>query len=60
MDQCEQTNGCDMEETRELMQILGIEQGDAFVGVSNLRSNTAAVDGWGFLADDDLNGLRRD
>ena len=59
MDQCEQTNGCDMEETRELMQILGIEQGDAFVGVSNLRSNTAAVDGWGFLADDDLNGLQK-
>ena len=59
MDQCQQTTGCDMEETRVLMETLKIEQGDAFLGVSNLRSNTAAVDGWGFLADDDLSGLQK-
>ena len=54
MDQCQQTSGCDMEETRVLMETLGIERGDAFVGVSNLRSNTAAAEGWAFLANDEL------
>ncbi len=54
MDQCQQTSGCDMEETRVLMETLEIERGDAFVGVSNLRSNTAAAEGWAFLANDEL------
>ena len=54
MNQCQQTSGCDMEETRVLMETLGIERGDAFVGVSNLRSNTAAAEGWAFLANDEL------
>ena len=54
MDQCQQTSGCDMEETRLLMETLEIERGDAFVGVSNLRSNTAAAEGWAFLANDEL------
>ncbi|MEC9393200.1 MAG: site-2 protease family protein [Candidatus Thermoplasmatota archaeon] len=59
MDQCQQTEGCDLEETERVMEELEIEQGDPFVGVSNLRSNTAAVDGWRFLADDDLSGMQK-
>jgi len=59
MDQCQQTEGCDLEETESLMDELEIEQGDPFVGVSNLRSNTAAVDGWKFLADDEMSGIQK-
>ena len=39
MDQCQQTSGCDMEETRVLMETLGIEPGDAFVGAQQPRTH---------------------
>jgi len=48
---CEGDSAC-IEYTEEWLVDMGIEQGDAFLGVSNLRSNTAAVEGWSFVFDD--------
>jgi len=51
MDQCAEDSSCDMDETERVLAEIGIEHGDAFVGVSNLRSNTAGVEGWAFIFD---------
>ena len=59
MDDCQQTEGCDIEQRQQLMEKLGIEQGDPFVGVSNLGSNTAGVDHWAFLFDDQFNPVQK-
>ena len=52
IDQCEKDPNCVQSELEEQLTEIGIEQGDAFVGVSGLRSNTAAVEGWSFVFDD--------
>ena len=50
--------GCDgdvtcIEEKNDLLDLLGIEPGDAFLGVSDLRSGTAAMDGYSYIVDGD-------
>jgi len=59
IDQCEKDSNCVQSELEEQLAEIGIEQGDAFVGVSNLRSNTAGVDHWAFFFDDRLNPVQK-
>ena len=59
MDQCAEQPSCDSDETEEALAEIGIEPGDAFVGVSNLRSNTAGVDGWAFVFDDQFSPAQK-
>jgi membrane-associated protease RseP (regulator of RpoE activity) len=59
IDQCEKDSNCVQSELEEQLAEIGIEQGDAFVGVSNLRSNTAGVDHWTFFFDDQYNPVQK-
>ena len=55
---CEGDSVC-IEYTEEWLTNMDIEQGDAFLGVSNLRSNTAGVDHWTFFFDDQFNPVQK-
>lgn len=59
MDQCAEQPSCDSDETEQALAEIGIEPGDAFVGVTNLRSNTAGVDGWTFMFDDQFSPAQK-
>ncbi len=59
MDRCEEQADCVPSELEEQLAEIGIEQGDAFVGVSNLRSNTAGVEGWTFIFDDQFSPAQK-
>lgn len=47
---CEEDQVCE-DETRDLLEELGIEPGDGFLGVSQLSSGTAGVDGFSFIVE---------
>jgi|TARA_B100001250_G_scaffold2266_3_gene1992 membrane-associated protease RseP (regulator of RpoE activity) len=51
LDLCEGDQGC-LEETETTLNSLGIEQGDAFLGVSNIRSGTVQTDRFSYIVDD--------
>ena len=54
MNECRERENCDEAALEELLAEIGIEKGDAFLGVSGLQSSTAAVDNWGYFFDDDF------
>ena len=45
IDQCDGDAGC-IDEVVKILEILEIQQGDAFLGVADLRSSTGAVEGY--------------
>lgn len=50
IDLCDGDEGC-IEETEGTLEALGIESGDAFLGVSNLRSGTVQTDRFSYIVD---------
>ena len=50
LDLCEGEEAC-LEETETTLNSLGIEQGDAFLGVSNIRSGTVQTDRFSYIVD---------
>lgn len=54
MNECRERENCDEAALEELLAEIGIEKGDAFLGVSGLQSSTAAVDNWGYFFNDDF------
>jgi len=54
MNECRERENCDEAALEELLAELEIEKGDAFLGVSGLKSSTAAVDNWGYFFNDDF------
>ena len=51
IDECEKDSSCNTEDRVELLRLLEIEPGDAFLGVSNLVSSTAGVDDYANILD---------